>query len=149
MNPLIAAAAALLVSTTALAAQPQGAAQGGPGGDPIKQMDANGDGRVTLAEAEAQSARMFARLDANRDGRLSQDEARPRGPRQGSANRPAPRDGAPAGRPGGPRMDSNGDGVITQAEFTGGARQMFKRMDRNGDGVLSGAEMTPPKRPGN
>ncbi len=145
MKPLIAAATALLLSATALAAQPQG----GPG-DMIKQMDANGDGKVTLAEAEAQNAKMFTRLDANRDGVLSEAEARPQGG-PGAATGKDAREKAPAqgGRAGGPKLDRNGDGKITKAEFKTGAHGMFTRMDRNGDGVLTGSELTPPKRPGN
>ncbi|WP_353471300.1 hypothetical protein PVT71_08155 [Salipiger sp. H15] len=145
MKPLIAAATALLLSATALAAQPQG----NPG-DMLKQMDRNGDGKVTLAEAEAQNAEMFTRLDSNRDGVLSEAEARPQGGPGAAAGKDA-RGQAPAkgGQPGGPKLDSNGDGKITKAEFKAGAHEMFTRMDRNGDGVLSGAELTPPKRPGN
>lgn len=78
MKPLIAAATALLLSATALAAQPQGAAGAGRGpGDMIKQMDVNGDGKVTRAEFDANSRAMFARMDRNGDGVLSGNELTP------------------------------------------------------------------------
>ncbi len=80
MKPLIAAATALLLSATALAAQPQGGPAAGPGrgpGDMIKQMDANGDGKVTKTEFEANARAMFARMDRNGDGVLSGDELTP------------------------------------------------------------------------
>ncbi|SDG75519.1 EF-hand domain-containing protein [Alloyangia pacifica] len=80
MKPLIAAATALLLSATALAAQPQGTAGNGPGrgpGDMIKQMDANGDGKVTRAEFDANSRAMFTRMDRNGDGVLSGNELTP------------------------------------------------------------------------
>lgn len=80
MKPLVAAATALLLSATALAAQPQSAAGNAPGRDPgkmIKQMDANGDGTVTRAEFEANARAMFARMDRNRDGVLSGEELTP------------------------------------------------------------------------
>jgi len=37
--------------------------------------------------------------------------------------------------------DSNGDGVITQAESRAGAVRDFRRLDTNGDGVLVAAEV--------
>ena len=43
------------------------------------------------------------------------------------------------------RMDANGDGVITRAEWTGTA-QGFHDADWNGDGILSGVELQPGER---
>ena len=38
------------------------------------RLDANGDGKASIAEAEAAAATRFARLDGNKDGSLSDDE---------------------------------------------------------------------------
>ncbi|MBE9636628.1 EF-hand domain-containing protein [Salipiger pacificus] len=43
----------------------------------IKQMDANGDGKVTKAEFDANSRAMFTRMDRNGDGVLSGNELTP------------------------------------------------------------------------
>jgi hypothetical protein len=43
------------------------------------------------------------------------------------------------------RMDANGDGVITRAEWTG-TEQGFRDADWNGDDVLSGVELQPGER---
>jgi Ca2+-binding EF-hand superfamily protein len=39
-------------------------------------------------------------------------------------------------------MDTNGDGKISQAEHTAGAKHMFAQCDANQDGVVTAAEMT-------
>ncbi len=46
----------------------------GPRG--FERMDANRDGRVSLAEATGQSLRRFDRVDADRDGRITREERR-------------------------------------------------------------------------
>lgn len=38
-------------------------------------------------------------------------------------------------------MDTNKDGMISAAEHTAGARQMFQKMDGDGDGRVTAAEM--------
>lgn len=72
---------------------------------------------------------------------------------QGASNSdPAPNGRmGPGGRMGGPagmirRADTNGDGVITRAEYIAAVDARFARMDRNGDGVLTPDEM--PRRGG-
>ena len=42
----------------------------------FQRMDANRDGRVSLAEATEQRLRRFDRLDSNRDGRVTREERR-------------------------------------------------------------------------
>ncbi len=46
----------------------------GPRG--FERMDANRDGRVSLAEATSQSLNRFDRVDADRDGRITREERR-------------------------------------------------------------------------
>lgn len=47
---------------------------GGFGGHMFEMADANKDGRVTLAEAQAAALRHFDMVDSNRDGRITPDE---------------------------------------------------------------------------
>ena len=49
-------------------------AMGAMGGALLKLADANGDGRVTMAEATTAALRHFDMMDANRDGRLTPEE---------------------------------------------------------------------------
>ena len=44
------------------------------GGDWFARLDANKDGKVTLAEASAQALAMFDKADANKDGTLTPEE---------------------------------------------------------------------------
>lgn len=56
----------------------RGGMRGGPdGGDLFARMDANHDGKVTLAEAEAVALARFDKRDANHDGVISPDERHP------------------------------------------------------------------------
>ena len=54
------------------------------GGKRFERIDANKDGRISLAEVTTQRLRAFDRADANRDGRVTRDERQAiRGDRQG------------------------------------------------------------------
>ena len=53
-----------------------GMAGGGFGANMFERLDADHDGRVSLAEAQAKALAMFDRVDANRDGTVTPDERR-------------------------------------------------------------------------
>ena len=95
---------------------------GMPKGQFFERMDANKDGKVTLAEAEALGKTRFAELDKNKDNVLSPDELKGPHPRMQHA-------------------DANGDGKITLAEATAKGQEMFARLDKNKDKVLTRDEM--------
>lgn len=102
--------------------------------------DADGDGRISAAEAEALgpagSGDRFAMLDTDSDGYITRDELR---------NLP----GAIRERRGElfAQADTDGDGALSLAEIQavrpGITAEQFSRMDANGDGLLS-----PDERPG-
>jgi Ca2+-binding EF-hand superfamily protein len=96
----------------------------------IAEMDTNGDGSVTKAEAQAFRDAKFADADTNGDGAIT------------------PKEMATAARLMKFKMlDKNGDGTVTQEEFLtsdmgphrGGKR--FWRMDKDGSGRIEAAEM--------
>jgi len=55
-----------------------GMGMGGLGGRMFEMADADKDGRVSLAEAQAAALRHFDMMDSNRDGRITPDERRMR-----------------------------------------------------------------------
>lgn len=141
---------AALMATAAASAQPPG------GHDPMAMLDADGNGQVSLAEIRRHAAQAFREIDSNGDGRATPDEFRAhhgkmmaahgghRGPPPGVERRgPPPGEGGPGG-PGGPphvRMDADGDGAVSLAEFTAGIEAHFAKADANGDGNVTREEM--------
>ena len=116
--------AGAFVSTLAMAqAAPNGAAERGGGG--MMRADADGDGVVTWAEAQAAATERFQKLDTNRDGVLSGDEMK----------------AGPMGGRGLGKMDADGDGKITLAQFVERSKARFDRVDANHDGRLDAAEL--------
>lgn len=92
-------------------------------------FDANHDGDITRAEAQAGRAALFRAMDRNADGLVS--EAERDAARQAIASR---------GQQRVRDADSNHDGVISEAEFMNRPYRAFDMLDRNNDGVLSAAE---------
>ena len=130
MSASLAAIAAAALLTAPAFAQP-----GGMRGDrerpTFAELDADGDGSVTIAEMKAQATAKFAERDANGDGVLSSEELV-----AGMMERAAEGAG---------RMiewrDTDGDGSLSQAELGGGfGQQMFARLDADNDGSVSAEE---------
>jgi Ca2+-binding EF-hand superfamily protein len=129
----------------------------GPGGK-LERLDANKDGKVTLAEMKSEAAQKFKAIDADKNGRVVEAElsAHHEQMRAKFAEQRAAR-GDGAGKADGDchgkkmrhrgkafflkKMDANNDGAIDAAEWTGHVEQRFARMDDNGDKVLAGAEL--------
>lgn len=151
---LAAAAVAALVAGTAIAQQQM---PGDHGGKPhgwarmLEKVDTNRDGAISVDEAMAAAKARFTKTDANNDGKITEQEAMAwREQHMGrmkahAAGGPGP-DGGPEGwrgrgrgGPGGmvARLDRDGDGRLTRAEFDA----PFDRMDTNRDGVVDAAEM--------
>jgi EF hand len=130
----------LLIATVAFAAMSGAAAAQAPGGDHgpgamFAAADANHDGNITRAEFDAARGGHFTQMDANHDGSLSADERPQHGPPPGAA----PGGGDHAAH--GPRGDTNGDGVISRAEFDAQGADMFARLDADHNGAISQAEI--------
>lgn len=105
------------------------------------RMDVNGDGKLDAADRAAKQQARFDRLDTDSNGQLSPAEftARPdRAERGEQGQRPRRRGHHGGGMMHMARMaDANGDGAISQAEFTAGALTMFDRADANRDGTVT------------
>jgi hypothetical protein len=129
MKTIILAATALALSAGAASAQG------------MARPDANGDGKVTLAEFKSSRVAMMMRADANKDGKLSKAEMEAAASKRAEAGDR----GDKGGMGGGGRMfgmlDANKDGFLVGTEIATMAERRFSRMDVNGDGSLSPAEM--------
>ena len=122
---LLIAAAALCVGGIVSA---QTAPPAGPARAERSNPDANGDGAITRAEAQAAGTARFARMDANSDGRLDQaDWDQVRQQRRAAMFQ---------------RLDTDGNGSITRPEWEQAADQraarMGERMARRGAGGPDG-----------
>lgn len=123
----------------------------GPGmPPPLREADADNDGRITRAEVDAGIAARFKKGDTNRDGALDEKEfvaAMPKPPDH--PNHPKPPEGAPPH----PRFDPaarfhatdwNDDGKLSSEEFALPMKAMAINADRDGDGVIAPDEMRGP-----
>lgn len=149
------ALATTLIGGAALAAQETGAVDGmakAPGVWMAHRGDTNGDGVITRDEALADAAKRFDAADTNHDGKVTPEEMR--AARMAHRGGHARGLGGPEG-PGGPedmhgpgshgdmlaRLDTNGDGKISEAEFNAPHDRMFQMIDTNHDGQIDEAEM--------
>lgn len=130
----------LLVSTAlAVAAVSMASgAQGNPLGV-YARMDSNGDGKVSLAEFQARHATQLRMFDANKNGTvtISEVDAFFAGHTSGDSS------GAQLAQQRYTALkaaDTNGNGVISEAEFKTAGDAEFHAADTNNDGSISAAE---------
>jgi len=103
----------------------------------FKQMDTDGDGRITRTEHAAVAQTIFNQLDTNADGIITTVEmealkdskmsAWDRNEGISAADKIA-------------ELDTNLDGQVTQNEHEAGTALIFGRLDTDNDGYLSRAE---------
>jgi hypothetical protein len=141
-----AAAVALTAGGAALYAQSSGLR------GPMAKFDSDSNGAVTLAEARAGAAAMFAGADSNKDGRATLEEMIAFHDKMGGHRKGGHEGGGKAGHGGrgghgdmggrGPmHLDSDGDGALTLAEAQSGIDAHFAKIDSNRDGSVDGAEI--------
>ncbi len=101
-------------------------------GAAFETLDADGDGRITRAEAEAMAAGRMAAADTDGDGALSLAEIEAHGAARAKERAARMME----------RLDADKDGRLTAEEMRAGKRagRMFDRADADGDGVITKAE---------
>ena len=121
------------------------AQQGNPGGHFVENWDLDSNSQVSLAEAEERRNDIFTTFDMNEDGQLDAeeykafDEARA-ADMQGQGDHG--QNGLKGVNAGMMRSfnDTDGNGTVSREEFTSHTAAWFERMDRNGDGVVTTAD---------
>lgn len=96
----------------------------------LKALDADGNHAITRDEIASAASARFAAIDVNRDGQATVEEIRSYRERL-RAERQAARLA---------RIDSDGNGRISEAEFVAKRLERMQRLDRNDDGVLDAAD---------
>jgi hypothetical protein len=114
-----------------------------PPGPVMAALDANKDGMLSADEIAGAIAALLT-LDKNGDGMLTEDELRPAPPSDGQAPDPGARI---------MKLDTDGDGYVTFAEFVAPAREIFDKIDTSKDGKIDKTEAAaapppPPHGPG-
>ena len=97
----------------------------------LEAVDTDKDGQITRDEIDAMAKKNFAEADTNGDGFLSEEEI--------SEHRQMKREARKAERYA--RMDTDKDGKLSEAEFAVRGQTMFERLDSDGDGVATNAEI--------
>ena len=145
MRSLILAAALALVPL-AVTANSHGGGGGNAGAHFIENWDLDGDGAVTLAEAQERRSDVFLSFDADEDGALSAEEydmfdaARANDLENMGLPAKAATGDNPAGLMRREMTDIDGDGRVTRTEFIDSTADWIARMDRDGDGQVTAAD---------
>ncbi|MBZ7920240.1 EF-hand domain-containing protein [Ensifer adhaerens] len=130
----------------------------------IQRLDTNKDQKVSLDEFQARVAANFKTFDTNGDGQISADEMKAKREafrearkawREAKDKSGTEREAAlaklkevhpgmlPGLRPKAfKRVDTDGNGSLSENEVSSAAETMFKRHDKNGDGVIDAADFT-------
>jgi Ca2+-binding EF-hand superfamily protein len=97
------------------------------------KFDANHDGVVTQGEYLAAATAMYRQFDAQGNGKVTAREI--------AASPQAQERVARATQRMLKHLDTNADGVVSQAEYLAAAQKRFSRIDKNGDGFIDSDEL--------
>ena len=118
-----------LLTVTVTWAAMAGSSSAQPAASTFKQVDRNGDGKITRDEFPRHIARLFDQVDSNHDGVLTQDEYSALGHRDKLFE-----------MAGFAYFDADGDGRITLAELIDKPNPAFTLLDTNHDCVITPEE---------
>jgi len=104
----------------------------------FKQMDTNGDGKISADEYATAAKKTFEKMDANHDGKVTADEMT--AAHQAVAGHKAEKGEMTAAEKI-KMFDTNNDGVLSEDEYIAGAKRSFDQLDTNHDGYLSKEEI--------
>lgn len=99
------------------------------------KIDSNHDGVVTQDEYVAAATAQYKALDTAGNGQVTAAEIATSPKTLGRDNQVAQHIVR--------KLDSNGDGVVSQAEYLAAAKARFARLDKNGDGFIDADEVAP------
>ena len=99
----------------------------------LEKLDTNHDGVVTEDEYLAAATAMYRQFDAQGNGKVTAGEI--------AASPRAQERVAHATERMVKHLDTNADGVVSQAEYLAAAQKRFSRMDKNGDGFIDSDEL--------
>jgi Ca2+-binding EF-hand superfamily protein len=118
----------LLLSSHAIAREPLAS---------FKAADADGDGVVSAAEHAGAAKKMFDAMDRNRDGKVTAQEMDRAQPKVAGkkADQAAMRSADKI-----KLVDRDGDGALARTEHEQASKALFAKMDADGDGRVSEAE---------
>ena len=141
MKLIAISATALTIAASAAFAAGQGGGQ--PGAHFIENWDLDGDGQVTLAEAQEKRGDIFYMFDQDENDLLDSaeydrfDETR-KADMEANAGGHGKGNMAKVGK-GMQRAfnDADGDGFVSKAEFSENSGAWFAMVDRSGDGVIT------------
>jgi hypothetical protein len=141
LDILVLAGTFVVFAALPLAAQDDAAPGAGRFTRLVKLVDKDGDGAISLAEAQVFAAARFDRLDTEHKGYLTLDayEAPLRRAieRASETRRPALEKALPRAEAAFKSLDKAGDGHLTKDEFLADSRARFAAADTDKDGKLS------------
>jgi Ca2+-binding EF-hand superfamily protein len=95
----------------------------------FKNMDTDGDGKISRTEFASYDQQRFSKMDANGDGVISLNEL--------STDGDGDRDASDKFK----KLDTDGDGKLSATEQKTGCDAKFTTLDTDGDGYISQSEM--------